>query len=316
MSSSDDSFPTPPTQPPPPPPPLPPIIKDNKMFLNNNLGFKSFNQNNEPNSKKMIEDQLETIILNSIQEETITLLSMYHHCDSVIQSGPTCGLVALMICLKLVKPDVQTELSAVLERARSFGFTKYGEMFSVENMAKFIEQEFSVRVQTRQWLEKSKLNVVEHLCLGMPLLVPYDADANYEPCMKEGKRAHWATICGFCLVIPTGLLSKNDQWRHIPLSNPNHSIIHLETTIGTDLSRDQFKLMKAVLPKSKLYIYARQGKSRRIQIWNYEQLCKSNRNLYRVSNKILNDPERMEMIFPENGDLTQSLANQFIMVYK
>ena len=89
MSSSDDSFPTPPTQPPPPPPPLPPIIKDNKMFLNNNLGFKSFNQNNEPNSKKMIEDQLETIILNSIQEETITLLSMYHHCDSVIQSGPT-----------------------------------------------------------------------------------------------------------------------------------------------------------------------------------------------------------------------------------
>lgn len=242
-----------------------------------------------------------------------------------------------MICLKLVKPDVQTELSAVLERARSFGFTKYGEMFSgiiffdeipffkytykscyclVENMAKFIEQEFSVKVQTRQWLEKSKLNVVEHLCLGMPLLVPYDADANYEPCMKEGKRAHWATICGFCLVIPTGLLSKNDQWRHIPLSNPNHSIIHLETTIGTDLSRDQFKLMKAVLPKSKLYIYARQGKSRRIQIWNYEQLCKSNRNLYRVSNKILNDPERMEMIFPENGDLTQSLANQFIMVYK
>lgn len=65
----------------------------------------------------------------------------------------------------------------------------------------------------------------------------------------------------------------------------------------------------------KLFVYARQGKSKHVHIWDFDLLCQSSRNLNRVSEKILNDPVRVKMIYPKNGDLTTSLANQFILIY-
>lgn len=184
-------------------------------------------------------------------------------------------------------------------------------------MAQFIQQVFSTRAEKRHWLEKSKLDVIEHLCQGNPLLVPYDADSNYEPCLKEGKRAHWATICGFCIVPNSEnysiQISHSDLCKEIPFTD-NQSLFHLD--VKSENAKTVFSLVKGILSKGKLFVYARQGKSRRIQIWNFDQLCRSNRNLSKVSSKILNDPERVQMVYPQNGDLSKSLANQFILIYK
>lgn len=191
---------------------------------------------------------------------------------------------------------------------------------SVENMCKFINDAFFVKAECRQWLECSQLEIIEHLCLGQPILLPYDADANYEPCLKGGKRAHWAAVTGFVLSLQgdytTECLKNLDFSCCTVVALPdNHSLVHID---GSDSKKatSTFQLFKSFLPKSQLYVYARQGKSKRIQIWNFNQLCTSNRNLSQVSSKILDDPERVRMVYPENGDLTMSLANQFILVYK
>lgn len=185
-------------------------------------------------------------------------------------------------------------------------------------MTKFLAQEFSVKAETRQWLEKSRLDVMEHLCtLGNLILVPYDADSNYEPCLKEGKRAHWATLCGFCLVVHhEGASPIPTDQVDCKVANmaSNRSLVHIEPKPAD--SKRIFHFARSYLSRGNLFVYARQGKSKRIQIWNYDQLCKSNRNLCKVSGKILSDPERAQMVYPDNGLLDKSLANQFVMIYK
>ena len=210
-----------------------------------------------------------------------------------------------------------------------------------QNMSNFLKQVFSVKVDTRLYLERSKLDVIEHLCHGNCVLVPYDAGPNYEviksftalcanglfqdlliifsskqPCLKEGKRAHWATICGFCVVTdkdPTCIPIDQVNCKVVEFAD-NRSVIHVEPQ--SENAKNIFHFVKGLLAKASLFVYARQGKSRRIQIWSFEQLCKSNRNISKVSSKIIDDPARVQMVYPENGDLTKSLANQFIMIYK
>ena len=41
-----------------------------------------------------------------------------------------CGLVAMMMAINLVKPKLKLKLEDCLESAKSYGFTKQGEMFS------------------------------------------------------------------------------------------------------------------------------------------------------------------------------------------
>lgn len=38
--------------------------------------------------------------------------------------------------------------------------------------------------------------IVKCLQAGIPVLFPYDADANHGPCLKNGRKAHWALIKG------------------------------------------------------------------------------------------------------------------------
>lgn len=227
------------------------------------------------------------------------------------------------MCLKLVRPDLQTDLDTVLLQAQSFGYTKFGEMFNVESMCKFISDAFSVRAECRQWLECSQLQIIEHLCQGQPLLLPYDADANYEPCLKGGKRAHWAAVTGFVLTLKRDAAKEcfdcmdSTCCTVVPLADNLHSLIQIDPEkIATGNTGATAQLCQSLLSKSQLYVYARQGKSKRIQIWDFTGLCSSNRNLSQVSDKILDDPERVRMVYPDKGDLTMSLANQFILVYK
>lgn len=43
---------------------------------------------------------------------------------------PRCGLVAMMMALKLVKPELELSLDQVLLQVKTLNFSKFGEMFS------------------------------------------------------------------------------------------------------------------------------------------------------------------------------------------
>lgn len=184
-------------------------------------------------------------------------------------------------------------------------------------MSEFIRHQFSVKTELKRDLQHSVLDIAKHLCQGLPVLVPYDADSNYEPCLKDGARAHWAVLIGFCIVDPLDKdsIDKNKfHFKKIVDLNDRMALGHISKEKHG--WQKTFNFIKRYLSMERFFVYARQGKSCLIQVWNYQKLCLSNQNLHKVSNKILNDPERSSMIFPKDGILNESLSNQFILLYR
>ena len=111
-----------------------------------------------------------------------------------LQEGPQCGLVALTMA------GDNIDLEEVVRIAKERGYTKQGEMFSVEDMASLartvLDREVEV-VETSQLLDS--LQVMSRLSQGRAVLVPYDCDHNHTPSMLGGTKAHWALITGFLL---------------------------------------------------------------------------------------------------------------------
>lgn len=111
----------------------------------------------------------------------------------------SCGLVALKLAAQILKISSKSgegEIEALLKVAQENGFTYHGEMFSAQDMGslarKYYKLSCNVVENGLNDIEKLK----EHLCMGHPVLVPYDADKNHEPCLKRGHKAHWAVITG------------------------------------------------------------------------------------------------------------------------
>ena len=111
----------------------------------------------------------------------------------------SCGLVALKLAadtLKISPLKSTNEIEDLLKVAQENDFTYHGEMFSALDMGllakKFYELKFTV---VNNGLE-DYVQLVKHLFKGYPVLVPYDADRNHEPCLKGGHKAHWAVITG------------------------------------------------------------------------------------------------------------------------
>ena len=92
------------------------------------------------------------------------------------------------------------DLEEVVRTAKERGYTKQGEMFSVEDMASLarsvLDREVEV-VESEQLLDS--LVVMRRLSQGGAMLVPYDCDHNHTPAMLRGTKAHWALITGFLL---------------------------------------------------------------------------------------------------------------------
>lgn len=179
----------------------------------------------------------------------------------ILQEGPTCGLVAVgMVASKVPRNWTVQEL---LEDAQSLGFSKSGEMFSVNNMASFVNHVlgnyFTVELFSNG-LSAQRDKIFDDLINAKALyLVPYDADKNHSPGCHRGHKAHWAVVCG------------------------------------------------AVICRGNFYVLARQGKSRRIGVWPFDDLARSNSNLIEISPKRLENPE--EYVF---HDLRMCMAGKYI----
>ncbi|GJQ76233.1 hypothetical protein Trydic_g1972 [Trypoxylus dichotomus] len=91
----------------------------------------------------------------------------------LLQDGPQCGLVSLAMFISNASKDKVEEL---LKVAKQRGYTSNGEMFSADNLCK-LANDFTTYT-------------------AFVYNVPYDADKNHSPCLKNGHKAHWAAISG------------------------------------------------------------------------------------------------------------------------
>lgn len=184
-----------------------------------------------------------------------------------------------------------------LKVGREKKFSNHGEMFSVQQMKELAEKMIDVEVILFHDMKSQKSAIVDHLVSGWPLLVPYDCDANHEPATRGGHRAHWAVIVGFC-ILETSECEKDLRESRITFRASNHDL----------------KSMLQKCPDSLLMLLAKQGKSKYIKWWPFDRLCHSNRGLDRVDPRIEVSDAGSDFVLPQNGDLRDSLANQFLMI--
>nr|XP_045592215.1 uncharacterized protein LOC123754096 [Procambarus clarkii] len=132
-----------------------------------------------------------------ILDEDVETLSLYTQLRPVIQQGPQCGIVALSMASQVFPETV--EVVELLEAAKKLGYSCHGEMFSCDAMAKLAGGINGMEATVRRDVLCNPRNILELLMQGDLILVPYDAERNHMPGLRNGYKAHWGVVCG-CLV--------------------------------------------------------------------------------------------------------------------
>ncbi|XP_078097828.1 actin maturation protease [Mustelus asterias] len=260
--------------PPPPPPPLPPPF----LPLPSVPPRKKLYQILAEGPMPVIGDREEVKMLLKNRPDNfnkeLNWLLINKHVPSLIQDGPQCGLVALWMAGHLLNMCEVKDLEEIVGCAKARGYTVQGEMFSGADMVKLAEEVFECQGELlHEGLTGcNKARIMHHLLAGYPVLLPYDEDFNHEPCLRRGHRAHWAVVSGVLLGLKCRL--PKDLYEEDP------------DTPG-------FFYRRANMPGSsypedcvvETHLLAKQGKSLKYQLWQYEQVHQSNMQLTEFSPK-------------------------------
>ncbi|GFT01052.1 UPF0692 protein C19orf54 homolog [Trichonephila clavipes] len=214
----------------------------------------------------------------------LNIVSFCKPVQPVIQEGPSCGIVALSMASQFF-PNKHKTAEEILAAAKLFEFSKSGEMFSAFNMATLASSVIGCEALVTSNLSQNLCAILHNICLGYPVLIPYDADKNHEPCLNKGQNAHWAILCGMILFVPGDHSSVLDKFTaDSEMSNVYNMASGTETEEILNFA-------------SKILILAYQGKSKHFGLWNLDALIQSNNNLVEVTNKYSLD----DMIIPSCG---------------
>ncbi|KAK8787387.1 hypothetical protein V5799_022836 [Amblyomma americanum] len=284
--------------PPPPPPPPPPASRQDDAMLQRELDT-DVNKLDIP-SVCLVDRQFGRITAGFQDAIVISRLLPLKH---VLQKGPQCGLVALSMASQLLQGD-PVSANTLFEMAKSLQFTKKGEMFSAEDMktlAKTCLQECSLRIVSE---ERRQVEIVRNLLQEKPVLIPYDSDGNFEPCLKHGRTAHWAVLHGICLVLQSSFKSTLESLSELDLKD--HRILHIRKLIPEEAIMELVKLAES--GEAAVFVYASQGKSRHVALWELGLLLDSNKNLAHFTLK----HDISEFVVPDGG-VVQGLSNQVLL---
>ncbi len=155
------------------------------------------------------------------------------------------------------------------------------------------------------------------------LLVSYDCDFNFEPCFKNGLKAHWALVTGFVIPVESSKLELIQTSKVVSsnVDEPNQRLIDLKTSDVDykkllEVYRDNYLNRKDTDEKCQLasliHVIARQGKSKYYGLWEFERLLDSNRQLRDIEQERCDDNF---YIRPQSGNLQDSLASKIIVFY-
>lgn len=190
------------------------------------------------------------------------------------------------------------------------GLTNQGEMFSAKGVEKLAKNVLNLNATTLNCLESNKSLIIESLINNSSILIPYDTDANHEPALRNGLKAHWCICTGFGLHIDLNefnkfkskLGSSDDTLTTIELDKP---IINLKNI--TNLELDTIKQM--IVHSTNLNLFCKQGKSKYLKSFPFDELVKSNKNLFNINDSKNN----VNFVLPEEG-IEKSLCNQFVLI--
>ena len=214
--------------------------------------------------------------------------------NPVIQDGPMCGLVALSMASQMlwgnhVTLPAKCHPETLLRFAKEVGFSKQGEMLSIDYMLQIAEQQMDCRGKST-YFDSLHTDVLMRSILGgrEAILVPYDADKDHSPCLEKGHRAHWCILVGFAVVLNRDTCTQ-EGLQLLEYCTPNPSLsghYQLKKELGLDfvkaVSLFEENCQIGAEPCGELYLFARQGKSKHIGLWSYKELLQSNRNLVEV----------------------------------
>jgi len=297
--------PTPPPPPPLRPPPLPPPLPNERRPDQSNSSIQ-LRKYSDADYRSMIDRELSSSSSSSSSSSfTLSLLMPDSVVDGVLQQGPCCGIVALHMALaqltlkrriaeeSVAHNDSIASVEELMQTAKDEKYTSFGEMFSCDNLASltrsYLPSSFQVRVQSFLDLdeESSEKMIRDHFSFGGLILAPYDKDVDFRPCMKRGATAHWALLFGMATVEESEGEEKRNQ----------------------------------MLPSRRVFVAARHGKSRRIAMWDWSDLLKSNEQLEEYDlDKLRRDNDCtsaendfVEPVIPDGG-LSEGLKGKMIFI--
>ena len=234
--------------------------------------------------------------------------------NPVIQDGPMCGLVALSMASQLLHESqpipANCHPDTLLNFAKESGFSKQGEMFSVDNMLQVAKHHMDCcgRSTHIHSLDAVMLSLLQREAI----LVPYDADKNHSPCLAKGHKAHWCILVGFAAVLNRNMCNK-EVLRLLEYCTPNPRLsghYQLKEEFRPDFARMLSLSVEAGV--AELYVFARHGKSRHIGLWSYRELNQSNGNLVEVGPQISYPGE---YIVPHGG-INEGLCSKVLVLSK
>lgn len=207
--------------------------------------------------------------------EQCKLVSFYRQVYPILQQGPMCGIVALCMADQILNSQDFISVDKVFSQAQHKGFTKQGEMFSARNMAVLAEDVLKCKADVWENGLTDIAGVLHHLAEGWPVLVPYDADGNFEPCCKNGHSAHWGILTGFCFTNHTNQIN-------ISSFKVDDNIPQLYHARRGQILEENLQTLST---SERIFVFGHQGKSKHLGVWQYKRLCESNRNLNKVAPK-------------------------------
>ncbi|KAH9374795.1 hypothetical protein HPB48_019030 [Haemaphysalis longicornis] len=284
--------------PPPPPPPLQPARKQaDERPSGDNL------DNAETSVRNVLHRRLHWMTAGHHDAVVVSKVSSL---KPVLQSGPQCGLVALSMASQLLPRDGHpVSVGELFEMAKSLRFTEKGEMFSAGHM-KTLAETCLGGCQARLVCDDHRAEIVGHLIRGKPVLIPYDSDGNFEPCLKSGHTAHWAVLHGssslqspntFLLASPASFSGGPATPSSVPppgAGSPRELLLPLALLGGVDAA---------------VFVCASQGKSRHVGLWGLERLLDSNHNLAHLGPR----HRAAEFVVPAGG-VAEGLAGQVLLL--
>lgn len=164
------------------------------------------------------------------------------------QKGPTCGLVALSMCLEHFGLKISAE--TILEKAKEMELTKQGEMYSADYLAA-LTNAFLPNSSKAIEMPNAK-EFTEAICEGKHILVAYDCGPNFQPVYLKGHSAHWLLAVGF---------------------------VEKQEDCGFVETRE------SVADPSEIAIIGYQGKSTSLNIFPFNEIIASNAQLFEAGSK-------------------------------
>lgn len=217
--------------------------------------------------------------------------------------------------------------------AKQLHYTIQGEMYSAENLADLINKGFRERFQVEAKVERGPRDLIlsfeklvefftdpDHHKL---LLIPYDADRDQRPCNGRGHKAHWGVITGIASFLPPyklmSAISNSDK--HII----NHDKICVINKCGIrphDLAEESVRIRDLLIcannsgkEKPVYQLICRQSKSKRLFLFDPENLANSNSNLKEFSPDRCLGGVPTDYLLPPGG-VEAGLCRKYVIVQK